>query len=65
MEVEVSFTFIGGESLRGTVLLNMPEGKNRIQDFINSSPGFFSLRVSGRLYIANGSLIRELVPLPG
>jgi len=63
-EVEVTLTFIAGESLRGKVLLNMPEGKNRIQDFINSSPGFFSLNVSGRPYIANGSLVRELIPQP-
>ncbi len=59
---QVRLTFFGGENLEGTLSILMPEGKNRTQDFINSSPGFFNLDAGEAHYVVNGHLIREIIP---
>lgn len=60
--IGVQITFFGGELLEGTITLDRPEEKNRLGDFINGSPGFFPLRQGALLYLANGTLVREIAP---
>ena len=61
--VSVRITFFGGSVLEGTVLLDMPEERNRLLDYVNASPGFFALTGKDALYIANGALVREISPI--
>ncbi len=61
--MQVQVTFFGGELLQGTLTLNMPQGKNRLIDYINAAPGWFALQGSEAGYLANGALIREIQPL--
>jgi hypothetical protein len=58
----VRLTFYGGELLEGEIVIAMPAGKGRIQDYLNSTPGFFCLYTSDAHYIVNGDLIREIAP---
>jgi hypothetical protein len=58
--VKVQLTFHGGELLEGSLTIAMPAGKGRLQDFINSTPGFFCLETDDADYVVNGALIREL-----
>jgi len=60
--IDVRVIFYGGEILEGTIIVAMPEGKGRIQDYINSTPGFFRLHTEDAHYIVNGDLIREISP---
>ncbi len=61
-QIKVRLTFYGGELLEGTIIIAMPAGKGRIQDYINSTPGFFCLHTEEAHYIVNGDLIREISP---
>jgi hypothetical protein len=61
--VEVQVNFAGGEQLRGTVIIDMPEGRSRLFDFINSASGFFPLHGSdGHHYLVNVTQIRDISP---
>ncbi len=60
--IKVRLTFYGGEHLEGTIIIAMPAGKGRLQDYINSTPGFFCLLTEDAHYIVNGELIREISP---
>ncbi|WP_432823809.1 hypothetical protein [Trichloromonas sp.] len=60
--IKVRLTFYGGELLEGTIIIAMPPGKGRLQDYINSTPGFFCLLTEESHYIVNGDLIREISP---
>ena len=60
--IKVRVTFYGGELLEGTIVIAMPAGKGRIQDYINSTAGFFRLHTEDAHYIVNGDLIREISP---
>jgi hypothetical protein len=60
--IKVRLTFYGGELLEGTIIVAMPAGKGRLQDYINSTPGFFCLLTEDAHYIVNGDLIREISP---
>ncbi len=62
-EMRVRITFFGGEVLEGKIVLEMPEGKSRLLDYVNASPGFFALVGEEERYIANGALVREISPL--
>ncbi len=59
-QVKVRLTFFGGETLQGTIVIDMPQGKNRLIDYVNASPGFFNLQGDEACYIANGNLVREI-----
>lgn len=61
--IRVRITFFGGGTLEGTIVLDMPEEKNRLLDYVNASPGFFALEGGDGHYIANGALVREISPL--
>ena len=61
-ELAVRIVFFGGELLQGTIRLAMPEGQNRLQDYVNAAPGFFPLEGGENRYVVNGTLIREINP---
>ncbi len=59
--VEVDVTFINGKALSGTTVLETPEGKGRLVDFMNSSPGYFSIDCGeGGHYLVNPRVIVEI-----
>ena len=60
--VEVLINFAGGEQLRGTVIIEMPEGRSRLFDFIISTNGFFALRNGEARYMVNIAQIRDISP---
>ena len=60
--VDVQINFAGGEQLRGTVIIEMPEGRNRLFDFVNSTSGFFAMRCGEQYYLVNVSQIRDISP---
>lgn len=60
--VEVLINFVGGEQLRGKVVIEMPEGRTRLFDFINSATGFFSLRSEEAHHLVNVAKIRDISP---
>jgi len=60
--VEVQINFAGGEQLRGTVIIEMPEGRNRLFDFVNSMSGFFPLRSDDAHYLVNVAQLRDISP---
>jgi len=59
---EVEVRFVGGEQLTGTVIIEMPEGKNRLFDFINALEGFFVLQNQEAHYLVNGRQLRDVSP---
>jgi hypothetical protein len=60
--VEVQINFAGGEQLRGTVVIEMPEGRNRLVDFVNSMTGFFAMQCGEAHYLVNVAQIRDVSP---
>lgn len=60
--VEVLINFVGGEQLRGTVLIEMPEGRSRLFDFVNSTSGFFAMYSGEACYLINIAQIRDISP---
>ena len=60
--VEVQVNFVGGEQLRGAVIIEMPEGRNRLVDFVNSMSGFFHLRSDEVDYLVNVAQLRDISP---
>lgn len=60
--VEVLINFAGGEQLRGTIIIEMPEGRTRLFDFINSMSGFFPMRNGEQHYLVNVTQIRDISP---
>lgn len=61
-QVDVQITFVGGEQLGGTIVIEMPEGRNRLFDFINAIEGFFSLTTPEAHYLVNVAQIRDVSP---
>jgi len=58
---KVTITFVNGKQLSGTTLLQTPEGKGRMQDFLNGKPGYFSLDCGGdEFYLVNPRVIIEV-----
>jgi len=58
---EVTITFVNGKQLSGTTVLETPEGKGRMQDFLNGKPGYFSLQCSeDEHYLVNPRVIVEV-----
>lgn len=52
-----------GTSLRGELRFLMPEGKRRLQDFLNLSDRFFLLEDGERIHLINKERIVRLTPL--
>lgn len=61
-QIKVRLNFYGGEILEGIIIVAMPADKARIQDYINSTPGFFCLYTEDAHYVVNSDLIREITP---
>lgn len=59
---DVEVRFVGGEQLTGSVSIEMPEGKNRLFDFINALDGFFLLQNQEAHYLVNVSQLRDISP---
>ena len=60
--VEVSVTFINGKQLAGTIVLEVPEGKRRLIDYMNSSPDYIELDQGDAHYLINPAVIIEIAP---
>ncbi|GAB6083448.1 hypothetical protein JCM30471_23620 [Desulfuromonas carbonis] len=60
--LQVRMVFLGGEVLKGTLTLEAPEGKGRLQDFLNTHHGFFLLDSGPAHYLVNPLLICEIAP---
>lgn len=59
---DVDIKFVGGEQLSGTVTIEMPEGRNRLFDFLNAMNGFFLLQNQEAHYLVNITQIRDVNP---
>jgi hypothetical protein len=59
---DVEVRFVGGELLTGTLIIGMPEGKNRLFDFINAMDGFFMLQNQEAHYLVNVRQLRDVSP---
>lgn len=59
----------GGESLDGVIQMELPEGYNRVSDFLNGEGDFFPIATSQGVHLVNKHAIREVTlfepsPLP-
>ena len=59
---DVEIKFVGGEQLRGTLVIEMPEGRSRLFDFINVMEGFFLIQNEEAHYMVNVSHVRDISP---
>ena len=59
---DVDIKFAGGEQLSGTITIEMPEGRNRLFDFVNAMDGFFLLQNQEAYYLVNISQLRDVSP---
>ena len=59
---DVDIKFAGGEQLSGTITIEMPEGRNRLFDFVNAMDGFFLLQNQEAYFLVNMSQIRDVSP---
>ena len=62
---EIDIKFVGGEQLSGTILIEMPEGKSRLFDFVNATDDFFLLTNQEAHYLVNVDQIRDVSPRRG
>ncbi|PLX86182.1 MAG: hypothetical protein C0618_09390 [Desulfuromonas sp.] len=60
-EREVLITFMGGEQLKGTVRVDLPSERRRVQDFFNTGDKYFSLKSGDHDYLVNLNLIQGVV----
>ena len=60
--LEVVVTFTNSRQLSGTVVLEVPEGKSRLLDFMNSNQDFFGLACEDGDYVVNPNIIIEIAP---
>jgi len=60
--LEVTVTFTNSRKLSGTLVLELPEGKARLQDFMNSNTAYFSLDCGDETYLVNPAVIIEIAP---
>lgn len=58
----VSITFVGGEQLHGVIIIDLPEGRKRLLDFINAAAGFFEVQSDDARYLVNTAQIRDVRP---
>ena len=60
---EVEIRFSGGEHLCGTVIIEMPEGRKRLFDFVNAIKNFFELHTAETSYLINVAQVRDISPI--
>lgn len=60
--LEVSVTFTNSRQLAGTVVLEVPDGKSRLLDFMNNNRDFFGLTCADGDYVVNPNIIIEIAP---
>lgn len=60
--LQMRMVFAGGEKLQGTVIVAAPEGKNRLQDFLNTRQAFFQVDCGAAHYLVNPELLCEIAP---
>ena len=60
--LEVTVTFTNSRQLSGTVVLEVPEGKSRLLDFMNGNTAFFDLKCEDGDYVVNPNIIIEIAP---
>lgn len=58
----VKIAFFGNETLSGTIRIAMPEGRNRLQDYLNDASGFMPMEGNAARYLVNADLIRDIAP---
>lgn len=61
--LEVCVTFTNSRQLSGTVVLEVPEGKGRLIDFMNNHRDFFGLQCEDGDYIVNPQIIIEIATI--
>ena len=59
---DADIKFVGGEQLSGTITIEMPEGRNRLFDFLNAMRGFFLLQNQEAYYLVNIRQVRNVNP---
>jgi hypothetical protein len=50
-----------GEQLEGVLQMELPEGFNRVSDFMNEPDDFFPLATPDGVYLVNKSRVREII----
>jgi hypothetical protein len=58
----VVITFVGGEQLRGTIIIDLPEGRKRLIDFFNAANGYFAMQTDESHHLVNTAQIRDISP---
>lgn len=58
--IEISFD--DGRALQGDVFLTLPEGKRRLQDFLNEAGQFFQVQDRGAVHLVNRSRVVSVRP---
>jgi len=56
--------FLSGESMEGTVYLDLPKSHSRLSDFLNYSKAFFYLEVGDKDYLVNSQFVKMVCPSP-
>jgi hypothetical protein len=63
-EEHVRVHMMSGGTFEGVIAVEMPEGFNRVSDFLNGDDDFFALKAGSRLVLVNKRRIRQLL-VPG
>ena len=56
--------FLSGESMEGTVYLDLPKSHSRLSDFLNYSKAFFYFEVGDKDYLVNSQFVKMVCPSP-
>lgn len=59
----VLITFVGGEQLHGTIVIDLPEGRKRLIDYFNAVGGYFAMRGDDSHHLVNAAQIRDISPV--
>lgn len=57
---QVSVRLSGGDSLEGVIQMELPDGFNRVSDFLNGVEDFFPLATVDGVYLVNKLRVREV-----
>jgi len=55
--------FSGGEHLCGTVIIEMPEARKRLFDFVYAIKNLFELHTAETSYLINVAQVRDISPI--
>jgi hypothetical protein len=56
---------LSGETLEGSVYLDLPQDRSRLSDFLNQCLGFFYLEAGDAQYLVNPSCVKMVRPAGG